>query len=354
MDDLGEALRAQVEEAAARRTPLAIVGGASKGFFGRQAEGALLRLDGHRGVIDYEPTELVITARSGTPLAEIEAVLAEQRQMLAFEPPHFGMTATLGGAIACGLSGPRRPYAGAARDFVLGARIVNGQGEILRFGGQVMKNVAGYDVSRLMVGALGTLGVLLEVSLKVLPQPVAEMTLSRQCAPEQALDWLARWAGQPLPLSASCFVDDRLYVRLSGTATGVEAAQRAIGGDRIEAGGSFWRSIAEHTHPFFTTDATDRILWRLAVPAATPLSPPGRWLLDWGGAQRWLYTEASSASIREAVEQVGGHAQQFRGGDRRAEVFHPLSAPLASVHRKLKAAFDPQGILNPGRLYRDW
>jgi glycolate oxidase FAD binding subunit len=267
--------------------------------------------------------------------------------MLAFEPPHFGPAATLGGTLACGLSGPRRPYVGAARDFVLGTRILNGQGELLRFGGEVMKNVAGYDVSRLMVGALGTLGVLLEISLKVLPRPVEEITLVRPAVVEDAITTMTAWARQSLPVSATGYDGQRLYLRLSGTAAGVGAARTRIGGEVFPEGAAFWQSLREHTHPFF---AGTTPLWRLSVPANTPpLAIPGLWFLDWGGAQRWLKTTEAPASIRRVVNDVGGHATLFRGGDRRGEVFHPLTPGLQRLHCWLKMAFDPRGILNAQR-----
>ncbi|MGA7801550.1 MAG: glycolate oxidase subunit GlcE [Gammaproteobacteria bacterium] len=342
----------RVQAAAEQRTPLRIVGGGSKDFYGRACKGELLDLNGHRGVIDYEPSELVITARSGTPLSAVEAVLAEQGQMLAFDPPHFAAAATLGGTIACGLSGPRRPYTGAVRDFVLGVKVINGRGEALVFGGQVMKNVAGYDLSRLMAGALGTLGVLLDVSLKVLPIPPAEITLCRNAGVTQALDCFNEWAGQPLPLSAACFDGERLYVRLSGTAQGVEQGRIRIGGDILPDGDDFWMSVREQHHPFF---ADERPLWRLSVPpASAPLDINGRWLVDWGGAQRWLSTDAPAAEVRSAAARAGGHATLFRGGDRSASVFHELTPALAALQRRVKAALDPAGILNPGRLYPDW
>jgi glycolate oxidase FAD binding subunit len=352
MSDLSQDLHAQVCAAASRKTPLTIVGSGSKRFYGRAGEGTELQVGGHCGIIYYEPTELVITARTGTPLTELEAALAERGQMLAFEPPHFGPTATLGGTVACGLSGPRRPYAGAVRDFVLGVRLLNGRGEPLRFGGEVMKNVAGYDVSRLMVGALGTLGVLLDISLKVLPQPAEEITLLQRTTPAEALTLMNAWMGQPWPLSAACFGDAGLYVRLSGTAAGVKAARAEIGGDTVSEGVDFWRQVREHTHVFFAGDVP---LWRLAVPANTPPLPlAGRWWLDWGGMQRWLRTEESAAAIRSAAIEAGGHATLFRGGDRREEIFQPLDEPLAKLQRTLKTAFDPDGILNPGRMYRVW
>jgi glycolate oxidase FAD binding subunit len=349
--DLTEPLRECVREAQVRGTALRIVGGNSKLFLGRAPQGNPLELAGHRGVVDYEPGELVMTARAGTPLAEVEATLAEHGQMLAFEPPRLGASATLGGTIACGLSGPRRPYAGAARDFVLGVRLLNGRGEVLAFGGRAMKNVAGYDVSRLMVGAMGTLGVLLEVTLKVLPKPALEMTLAHESTPAAAIETMNRWAASPVPLSGACYDGERVYLRLSGGRTAVAATRARIGGEPLDNGRAFWERLREQRHDFFAGDAP---LWRLSVPPATPpLDLAGGWLLDWGGALRWLCTTAEPQTVRAAASAAGGHAGVFRGGDHTGEVFHPLSPSLMALHRRLKQAFDPAGILNPGRMYAE-
>nr|VFK41788.1 MAG: glycolate oxidase FAD binding subunit [Candidatus Kentron sp. TC] len=355
-NDLGARLREMVVAAAdgaRERGPFRILGGGTKPFLGREATGAPLPVADHRGIIDYQPKELVITARCGARLAEIEAVLAERGQMLAFEPPHFGEEATLGGTIAGGLSGPRRPYAGAARDFVLGVRLLNGRGEILRFGGQVMKNVAGYDVSRTMVGALGTLGILLDVSLRVLPMPAEEMTLVREHSPEEAIDLMNRWAARPLPLSGACFDGERLYARLSGSASATRLARERLGGELLDGDGdAFWRAAREQRHGFFPGVTASEPLWRLSTPPATPpLSLAGRWFIEWGGGQRWLRTDASAHAIRSAARAVGGHATLFRGGDRKSEVFHPLDRKLAELHGRIKRAFDPHGLFNPGRMY---
>ena len=350
--DIGTELQARVERAFRERAPLAIVGGGSKGFYGHPAQGESLGLSEHRGIVSYEPTELVITARAGTPLRAIEAALAEHGQMLPFEPPHFGEHATLGGTIACNFSGPRRPYTGAARDFVLGCKIINGKGELLRFGGEVMKNVAGYDVSRLMCGALGTLGVLLEVSLKILPQPEAETTLVMETPIADALARMHAWARLPLPISAAAHDGVRLHVRLSGTPDGLRAAQHRIGGEPSGDGLTFWHALKEHRHAFFDDP---RPLWRLSLAFDTaPLALGGEWLYEWGGAQRWLLSTVPAAEIRGAVAALGGHATLFRRGPVDQDVFHPLPDGLMGVHRKLKHAFDPHGILNPGRLYREF
>jgi len=347
--DISEALLQAVSEAADRRQPLQLCGSGSKNFLGRPPSGTPLDLTGHRGVINYEPRELVITVRAGSRLAELEALLAAEGQMLPFEPPHFGPSATLGGTAACGLSGPRRPYAGSMRDFVLGATLINGRGERLRFGGEVMKNVAGYDLSRLMVGAMGTLGVLLDVSMKVLPLPEVERTLVQECDEAQAIGLMNRLAGSPLPLTAAAFDGLKLYLRLAGAEQGVAAAQTRLGGEVLLDGERFWQRVRELEHPFF---GSERPLWRLSIaPASAPLALPGKQFIDWGGGQRWLITDQSAERVRESAVRHGGHAQLFRGGERSSEVNHPLAGPLLRLHQQLKQAFDPKGIFNPGRLY---
>ncbi|HYN79199.1 MAG TPA: glycolate oxidase subunit GlcE [Lamprocystis sp. (in: g-proteobacteria)] len=358
--DLTDDLTQQISAAAAVGRPLALRGAGSKAFLGRSvATGAQpLDLAGHRGIIDYQPTELVITARCGTTLDAIDAALAEYGQQLPCESPRLGPAATLGGTIACGLSGPARPSGGAARDLVLGVRVLTGRAQVLRFGGQVMKNVAGYDCSRLMVGAFGTLGVLLDISLKVLPSPAVSRTLVRGCDQREALAQMTRWAAQPLPVTGTCWADTgdggRLWVRLAGAAQGVRAAAERIGGESLtdaEASAFWGEAVREQGHAFFTGAQS---LWRLSVPPATPpLDLEGPQFIEWGGAQRWLRSNATPAAIRAAVAQVGGHATLFRGGDRTGEVFQPLPGPLLALHRNLKQAFDPAGILNPGRLYPD-
>jgi glycolate oxidase FAD binding subunit len=342
-------IQEQVLAAANQHTPLAIQGGNSKVFYGRPATGTPLSVSGHRGIIDYTPSELVISARAGTPLTELESVLADEGQMLPFEPPHFGSSATLGGSVACGLSGPRRPYTGAARDFVLGVNCINGKGETLRLGGQVMKNVAGYDLSRTLTGSLGTLALLLDVHLKVLPCPSLETTLVQNCSAAVAVEYFNRWAGKPLPLSAACHLDDRLYVRLSGMAEGVQAAAASIGGEPLDNAGHFWEQLREQQLPFFSGDVP---LWRLSVPADTqPLPLDGAVLLDWGGAQHWLRSTLPADTIRSAAAAAGGHATLFRGGDRNGAVFQPLQPALLTLHQRLKNTMDPAGIFNPGRMY---
>jgi glycolate oxidase FAD binding subunit len=343
-------LQARVHAAIATGAPLNIRGSGSKAFMGRPPTGDPLDVTTHTGIVNYQPKELVITARCGTTLEELEAALAEQGQTLPFEPPRFGPGATLGGTIACGLSGPARPYLGAARDLVLGTRVLTGRGEVLRFGGEVMKNVAGYDVSRLMTGALGTLGVQLEVSLKVSPVSAATRTLVQERNPAEAIERMNRWAGRPLPITATCYDGERLWVRLAGAEMGVAQAARDVGGEQVADADAFWRArVREQGHGFF---AGPTPLWRLSVPQSTPpLDLPGKQMIEWGGAQRWLRSDAEPETIRAAARDAGGHASLFRGGDRTGEVFHPLPPPLLTLHLALKRAFDPQGLLNPGRLY---
>lgn len=343
-------LAARVAQAAGAGTPLQVCGSGSKTFYGRAIRAAPLLLSEHYGVVDYDPQELVLTARAGTSLALIEAQLAERGQHLPFEPPHFGPGATLGGTIACGLAGPARASAGPVRDFVLGVRMLSGVGQVLNFGGRVMKNVAGYDVTRLMVGACGTLGVLLEVSLKVLPRAPGQLTLTFALGPADALARMNDWALGPLPVSATCWVEGRLYVRLHGSTAALAQARRRIGGEQLPAAEPFWMSIKEHTHPFFR-DAP--VLWRLSVPPESAVCDvPGRTLIEWTGAQRWLVPDDARANLH-APSARAGFATRFRSVTPDGEVFAPLPAALMRLHRELKKTFDPCAILNPGRLYAD-
>ncbi|MGB8599068.1 MAG: glycolate oxidase subunit GlcE, partial [Burkholderiales bacterium] len=328
--------------------PLRIRGCGSKDFCGGESRGDVIDMTPHNGIIEYEPKELVVTVRAGTRLVELEKILADSGQMLPFEPPHFGGKGTIGGAVAAGLSGPRRAYTGSVRDFVLGTRIINGKGEDLHFGGKVIKNVAGYDVSRLMCGAMGTLGVLLDMSFKILPLPAKETTLCFHLSEAAAIEQINRWSGQPLPLSASCMHDGALWVRLSGAATAVAAAKQKIGGEEVAAANNFWLSLRDQTHTFFQTD---KPLWRISLPATTPpfaLAQPQ--LIEWGGAQRWATGDIDARKLQQQINTIGGHVTLFRGGDKAAGVFQPLQPALAKIHRNLKNSFDPAGILNPGRM----
>jgi glycolate oxidase FAD binding subunit len=348
----------QVEQALQSRSPLDIRGGGTKLFYGGPAVGKLLDMRELRGISSYEPSELVVTARAGTPLAELEATLAHSGQCLPFEPPRFAPEGTVGGMVAAGLSGPSRASVGSVRDHVLGLTLLNGRGELLSFGGQVAKNVAGYDVSRLMAGSLGVLGVICEVSIKVLPVSVAVATLSFESDAASSVQRLNGWASQPLPINATAWCDGQLRVRLAGAAAAVAAAQAKLGGETMaeEAARAWWTSVRDHSHDFFALDAAalnaGEALWRLSVPTtAVALSLSGRQFIEWNGAQRWWRTTASAAQLRTAASDCGGHAVLYRGADRSAGAFSPLNETLMGIHRGLKKAFDPSNIFNPGRLY---
>jgi len=346
--DLSQDLQQQVAQASADCTPLRIQGGNTKAFYGGVDQATRrLEMAKHSGIIAYEPSELVLTARAGTPLHEIQALLASERQMLGFEPPAFGPQATLGGTMACGFSGPRRPFAGAGRDFMLGCKILNGQAEILTFGGQVMKNVAGFDISRLMVGALGSLGVLLEISLRLLPMPEAELTLCYALSAEAALARMNALACRHWPLSAQAYTDGLLRVRLSGAAPAVQAAAKQLGGDVDNTGAEFWSALREQELAFFQQSGD---LWRLSLaPASPPLTLSGPSLLDWNGALRWLKTAESAEVIHAAAAKVDAYAVCFRG-QAKTDWFQ-LPPGLTALQQNIRTAFDPQHIFNPGRLY---
>lgn len=353
MDQVLQQFRERVTSASASGTALRIRGNGTKDWYGQELNGDMLDTTAYSGIVSYDPTELVITVRAGTTLREIGAALSEKKQMLAFEPPRFDGMATVGGIVASGLSGPRRQSVGSVRDFVLGSVLMDGKGEVLHFGGQVMKNVAGYDVSRLLTGSLGTLGLILEVSLKVLPRPFAQHSLQFTMNEQDALHQLNVWGGQPLPISASCWIGGSLFVRLSGAQAAVDAAIEKMGGAEMSDADRFWDSLREQQHAFFS-DAPQG-LWRVSVPTvAAPLQLPGEQLIEWGGAQRWLKTGADAALIRAAATAAGGHATLFRGGDKSVGVFQPLAPAVARIHRNLKNAFDPAGIFNPRRMYTDF
>jgi glycolate oxidase FAD binding subunit len=344
-----------IRHARAARAPLRFRGGGTKDFYGQTLRGDVLETRAYGGIIDYDPTELVISARAGTPLADVEAALADRGQMLAFEPPHFGAGATLGGCVAAGRTGPRRAAASAVRDFVLGVALMDHDGEVLRFGGRVMKNVAGYDVARLAAGSLGTLGLLVEVSLKVLPKPAAEATLTFEADMATALQTMNGLAGTPLPISASAWRGGVLALRLSGADAAVRTATswliRDGNGKRMDdaQAASFWTGLREQRDPYFAGDAP---LWRLSLPSTTPpLELAGEQLIEWGGALRWLRGDVEARTLRDTVARAGGHATLFRALDKSAGTFHPLPAPLLKIHRALKAEFDPAGLFNPQRLY---
>lgn len=350
MQEILQQFSETIRKAAAERAQLRLRGGGSKDFYGLALIGDVLDTRAYTGIVEYEPTEMVVTARAGTPLREVEAALALGGQMLAFEPPYFSADATLGGSVAAGFSGPRRAYAGAARDFVLGVRMLNGLGEDLRFGGQVMKNVAGYDVSRLLAGSFGTLGLITEVSLKVLPLPEEERTLRFELDESRALDVINRWAAQPLPLSASCHADGVLHVRLSGAAPAVASAATRLGGETVAAGAAFWKSIRDQSHAFF---ANAPALWRFSIKSTSAPLNLGPQLHEWNGSLRWVAAPLEAAQAHTAAERAGGHATLFRGSDKRHGI-QKLPAGMLAVHKKLKRAFDPQGILGPGRIHADF
>lgn len=348
--DLSQQLQQQILDAYQHATPLRIVGGNSKLFYGRQVAGEVLNVSEHQGLLSYEPTELVITARAGTPLKEIEKILESNGQMLPFEPPAFSTHATMGGTIACNLSGPRRAYAGAARDYLLGCKIINGKGEILSFGGEVMKNVAGYDVSRLMAGALGTLGVLLEVSLKVLPKPEMETTQELNCSAVEAIEKMHAWSQTPLPISATSFYDSKLRVRFSGETSAVNAAAKSVGGELLDNATDYWEELKEQRLAFFESD---KPLWRLSLASDNEvLALDGDCLYEWGGALRWLKSELTAEDINDAAAKAEGHATLFRHNGGKG-LFQPLAPGLLRIHKNLKQAFDPENILNPNKLYAD-
>jgi glycolate oxidase FAD binding subunit len=355
-DQPEHALRELVERVRAarvHRSALRVRAGGTKDFYGNPPRGELFDPRAYCGIISYEPSELVVTVRCGTGLAELEAELDRHGQMLPFEPPHFADGATVGGCVAAGLSGPRRAAVGAVRDFVLGAKLLDGCAQVLRFGGTVIKNVAGYDVSRLLCGSLGTLGLILEASIKVLPKPREETTLQLEMSEAGALGQLNAWAGQPLPISASRWHDGRLAVRLSGSGAALRAAHERLGGEPIPpaAAAQLWVALREQTEPFFQGPAP---LWRISLPShAPPLALAGDQLIEWGGALRWLRSSQSAAQLRARAAALGGHATLFRGGERNVDAFTPLAPPIADIHRRLKAQFDPDSIFNPGRLLQD-
>ncbi len=360
----------RVQSAREAGAQLCIRGGGTKDFYGEAPQGEALDTRVLEGTSSYEPTELVVTTRCGTLLAELEALLATKGQCLPFEPPHFAYSpeaaalsprrrgATVGGMVAAGLSGPARAAVGSVRDHVLGATMLNGRGEVLTFGGQVMKNVAGYDVSRLLAGSLGTLGVILEVSLKVMPVAPATVTLRLEMDQASALAQLNDWGGMPIPLNASAWWDGNLILRLRGALAAVQAARVRLGGDVVEPehASPFWEGLRDHTDEFFVAAraavAGGASLWRLSVPSTAPvLALPGELMVEWGGAQRWLCSAAPAAVVRDATARVGGHATLFAARDKSPGAFAPLRSPLDRIHRELKKSFDPAGVFNPGRLY---
>ena len=353
-----QSVQDRVRSAATAKTPLAIRGGGTRDFYGQAIVGDVVDMKPLAGIVDYDPTELVVTARAGTPVAEIDDALAARGQMLGCDAPRFGPGATFGGLVATGLSGPRRPYAGAVRDLILGVRIVDGKGDDLSFGGRVMKNVAGFDVARLMTGALGTLGIIIEISMKCLPLPKVEATRMLECTAEEAIRQTNEWGGKPLPISATCHYADQLFVRISASAPALDAVVAKIGGSPVDDGSAFWESIRDHTHRHFADAVAGRAaLWRLSVKSTAPHRDlGGDQLIEWGGALRWLVAgpRTDAGEVRAWAQGNGGHATLFRAADKSVGVFHPLPRPIHELHRRLKTTFDPAGILNRSRLYPDF
>ena len=342
-------IRQQMLDAIDTGLGLRILGGNSKAFYGREVDGSELNMASYAGIISYEPTELFITARAGSSLIEINNILLEQEQMLAFEPALINSDTTIGGVVACGLSGPRRPYSGSVRDFVLGVKCMNGLGKEMSFGGQVMKNVAGYDLSRLMTGALGTLGVILEVSLKVLPLPDYEMTCRKSLSYDDAIKMMNELSTKSLPISAACYDGEYMYLRLSGKQDIVNTILKQLAFDKFDDSEQWWQSLKDYQLPIFKSS---KPLWRLSVPSTTRLDLNNdEFLIDWGGAQYWIVSARDPEEMFELAEKAGGSATLFRGGDRNGEIFQPLSNEVKKLHIGLKKAFDPHNVLNPGKMY---
>ena len=351
MSDISQQIQHQISEANTSKVALKIQSGNSKPYYGRNITGEVLDVSSHTGIISYEPTELFITARSGTTLEEIENTLNEQHQQLAFEPPRFSQSATIGGTVACNLSGPSRAYLGACRDYVLGCHIVNGKAEKLKFGGEVMKNVAGYDASRLMCGAHGTLGVLLDVSLKVIPKPAYTLSLSFECNTHQAMKLMHTWVNESHPLSATYYNGKTLVARLSGNKSAVKSSHQKMGGDLLNDDGLFWQDVKEQENVFFNSNSP---IWRISLASNTSeIALQGETLYEWGGALRWFKSNEEDSNIRDCVESLGGHASLVKNNPGNIEPFHPLNKSLHQIQKNIKQAFDPNNILNAGRMYKD-
>ncbi|MGB6103528.1 MAG: glycolate oxidase subunit GlcE [Pusillimonas sp.] len=365
MDFVLSELCQQVMAARGAERPVYIQGGGTKSFYGERngpdpiPGTAILDMSGYSGIVNYQPSELVITVKAGTPLSEVENALAEQNQMLAFEPPRFGQGSTIGGCVASGLSGPRRMAAGSVRDFVLGTKLLDSSGEILSFGGEVMKNVAGYDISRLLTGSMGIFGALIEISVKVAPKPFEEKTFRIEASEAEALKRFGSWRGQPIPITATAWIgapgqSGQLHVRLSGSGPAVQSGAKRVGGEALSEteAQSFWNSLRDQTHAFFN----ERPLWRLAVPPQTPPLNIGSTLIEWNGGLRWVSGAESTADLRDDIARRGGHATLYRFDFKPADVpvFHPLEPGLKNINRRLKQELDPVGIFNPKRLFPDF
>lgn len=354
MSDISKELVSRVENAREKGGKLNIVGRGSKSFIGRGQSGELLSVAGHSGIVSYEPIELVMTARAGTLISELVETLAQHDQILAFEPPDFSRQASIGGTLACNLSGPSRPWSGSFRDAVLGIKLINGKAEHLNFGGQVMKNVAGYDVSRMQAGALGTLGIITEISFKVMPRPAATLTLVQEMSATEAIETMNKLAAKAKPLTGACWLDNKLYLRLSGAQSAVDGTANQWSGSVLEegehkSGSEFWHSLREQKLSFFNGDDA---LWRFSIrPSAEHLHVNEKWLIDWGGAQRWLRGEFDQTQLELDASNAGGQLGLYRGGNRQGEVFHSQPQALKTIHQRLKKSLDPDEVFNPGRLY---
>ncbi len=352
MTDLSAEFQQHISDAVAKESPINLVGGNTKQFYGREPFGEVLNVADNTGIVDYEPTELVVTVRNGTALSQLEAVLAEQGQMLGFEPPSFGQKSTIGGVIASGVSGPRRPFSGAVRDHLLGCKIINGYADILSFGGTVMKNVAGYDLSRLMAGSMGTLGLIVEASLKVVPKPEIEETWWQEVKENAVIQLMSQLLQKPFPFSGLHYDGKRLFYRLCGSSEAIKQSAETLGGEQLINDRDFWLSLKNQTSEFFQEEMP---LWRISVaPATEQLSLAGSAMLDWGGALRWLKSDESAQHVYQTVAEAGGHATLFRGGQRDGLVFQTLPSDLMQIQQRLKHAFDPKGLFNQGRMYPEF
>jgi glycolate oxidase FAD binding subunit len=351
--DISKQLQQQIINAAQTKQALQIIGNNSKAFYGCITDDDVttpLFVAEHSGIIDYQPSELTITARAGTALKEIIELLAEHRQMLAFEPPTFDGRASLGGCIATALAGPRRPWTGSVRDYVIGMRLLTGDGKDIRVGGKVMKNVAGYDLFRPMAGALGTLGVMLDITLKLLPLPETETSFSMKLEATAMQNVLRDWRNASMPISASSYDNGMLNARLSGSAVSIEDAIYKLPSDMLELSADYWQELNEHKLPFFDDPAP---LYRLVVPGNAPCDfVTGETLIDWAGSLRWIKTPIPFSEVQNHAAALGGTASVYRNGLKNEDVFSHMSDPLLALHKRIKGVMDPAGILNPGRLYR--
>lgn len=360
MSDVSQQLIDQVKTAIADKTSVRIQGGGTKSGLGRAVDSTtqLISTSEHSGVVQYKPVELIMTVRGGTTLAEIDSELAKNKQMLACDPRRFGGQATIAGSLAANQSGHARPWFGSLRDHVLGIKLINGQAEHCRFGGQVMKNVAGYDVARLQAGAMGAFGLISEVSFKVLPKPEMCVSMSLETGASEAIALMNKLSGTSKPITAVSWVDGTVYFRLEGPSKAVEATTKqwqskhglAILDDSTAS--ILWESLREHEHDFFAGTEKEKSLWKFSVNAAADhISQDAAWAFDWCGSQRWLVGEFSLEELAEHAYKMGGEVQLYSGGDRQQELSIPRSAAVKQLMQNLKNSFDPENIFNSGRLY---